>query len=179
MEGENKMNEVMNAILTRRSVRSFINETIPENILECIVEAGLHAPSGLGKKTWKFTVITNKDVIRQLAEAISIQIGSNDYDMYNPAALIIPSNLKRSVWGKEDNACALENIFLAAHSYGIGSVWLNQLQDNCDSELIRPLLDRIGIPKDHVVYGMAALGYPDKSEPAPEYTAIGEVNWIK
>ncbi|MBR1931879.1 MAG: nitroreductase [Lachnospiraceae bacterium] len=173
------MNEVMNAILTRRSVRNFIDETIPESILADIVDAGLHAPSGMGKKTWKFTVITNKEVIAQLAEAIATQIGSEDYDMYHPAALIIPSNLRKSVWGKEDNACALENIFLAAHSYGVGSVWLNQLQEICDTELIRPLLSRIGIPENHVVYGMAALGYADTSQPKAEYQSGGEVQWVK
>ena len=173
------MNEVMNAILTRRSIRNFIDEPIPENILSDIVEAGLHAPSGMGKKTWKFTVITNKDLIMQLAEAISVLIGSDDYDMYRPAALIIPSNTRKSVWGKEDNACALENIFLAAHSYGVGSVWLNQFQNNCDAELIRPLLTKIGIPEDHVVYGIAALGYANNDEIKPEYTAGGEVQWIR
>ena len=173
------MNEVMNAILTRRSVRNFIDKAIPEDILADIVEAGLHAPSGMAKKTWKFTVITNKQVISQLAEAVATQIGNDDYDMYRPAALIIPSNVRKSVWGKEDNACALENIFLAAHSYGVGSVWLNQFQDICDSELIRPLLTRMGIPEDHVIYGIAALGYADPDEEIREFVPGGEIAWIK
>lgn len=54
----------------------------------------------------------------------------------------------------------LENIFLAAHSYGIGSVWINQLQEICDRPPIRAILAAWGIPADHVVYGFAALGYP-------------------
>ena len=77
-------------------------------------------------------------------------------------------------FGKEDNACALENIFLAAWSFGIGSVWINQLQGICDRPAIREILDSFGIPKNHVVYGMAALGYPAQ-EPKKNVEKIGEV----
>ena len=49
---------------------------------------------------------------------------------------------------------------LAAHSFGIGSVWINQLRTLCDDPEVRALLDEFEIPSDHVVYGMAALGYP-------------------
>ena len=62
---------------------------------------------------------------------------------------------------KRTNACAMENIFLAAHSLGIGSVWINQLQGICDEPSIREILNDFGIPADHIVYGMAALGYAD------------------
>ncbi|MBR5047129.1 MAG: nitroreductase family protein [Eubacterium sp.] len=153
------MNEMMNGILTRRSIRKYTDQPIPDNILEDIVEAALHAPSGRGEKTWKFTVVTNRDKIQQLAAAVSEELGRTGYNMYNPTVLIIPSNLRDSRFGKEDDAVALENIFLAAHSYGIGSCWINQLQGICDTERIRKVLDEFGIPENHVVYGMAALGY--------------------
>lgn len=81
--------------------------------------------------------------------------------MYQPEILIIPSNQRDNPHGKEDNACAMENIFLAAHSLGIGSVWINQLQGICDEPSIREILNDFGIPADHIVYGMAALGYAD------------------
>lgn len=79
--------------------------------------------------------------------------------MYRPAALIIPSNNADSPYGRDDNACALENIFLAAHSMGIGSVWINQLNGICGDPNVRKLLTRFEIPSDHIVFGMAALGY--------------------
>ena len=60
--------------------------------------------------------------------------------------------------GMEDNACALENIFLAAHSFCIGSVWINQLRDICEEEEVRDILTDWGIPENHQVFGMAALG---------------------
>ena len=103
-------------------------------------------------------------------------LGRDGYNMYDPTALIIPSNLKDSPFGKEDNACALENLFLAAYSYGVGSVWINQMRDICDDPAIRPILTQLGIPEDHVVYGMAALGYP--AEPGRGYKEGGETAFV-
>lgn len=96
------MNEVMKNILTRRSTRKFTDEKISKDILKDIVDAALHAPSGMGKQSWSFTVVTNKDVIAQLCEVVGAALGREHYDMYKPAALIIPSNLKESHLGRED-----------------------------------------------------------------------------
>ena len=163
------MNEVMQAILSRRSIRQFTDQEVPKDVLQDLAQAALHAPSGMGKKTWKFTVVSNREKIRELAKVMGEVLGREGYNMYDPTALIIPSNLKESPFGKEDNACALENIFLAAYSYGVGSVWINQMRD--------PLLTQMGIPEDHVVYGMAALGYP--ANPGNGYKEGGEVAFVE
>ena len=155
------MNETMNTILTRRSTRKFLNRPIPEEELQQIIQAALHAPSGMGRQTWQFTAVKNRGKIQELAAVIRKVLHRDGYDMYQPEVIIIPSNDRESPFGREDDACAMENMFLAAHSLGIGSVWINQLQDVCDVPAIRQVLDELGIPADHVVYGMAALGYPD------------------
>ena len=171
------MNETMKTILTRRSIRSFQEKPIPEEDVKQLVDAALHAPSGMGKQTWKFTVVMNREKIQKPAKAIGAALGRDGYDMYQPEVLIIPSNLKESPFGREDNACALENIFLAAHSLGIGSVWINQLQGICDQPEIRAILKEFEIPDDHVVYGMAPLGYGD-GEPAPK-ERTGQTAYIR
>lgn len=154
------MNPVIENILSRRSIRSFTEEPLKESDLELIVEAARHAPSGMNRQTWQFTVLTNQEIIKELANAIAEVLDREGYCFYKPQALIIPSNKQDSAWGRDDNACALQNIFLSAHSLGIGSVWINQLCGICDNEKIRPILSKIGIPEDHIVYGLAALGYP-------------------
>lgn len=173
------MNEVMNNILTRRSVRKFTDAPIPKELLKDIVNAALHAPSGCAKQTWTFTVITNKEAIARLTAAIGTQLKLEGYDMYRPTAIIMPSNLRDGIWSKEDNACAMENIFLAAHSYGIGSVWINQMQNICDTPEIRKILDDFGIPADHKIFGMAALGYPAPDAPVVPMERIGKVTYIE
>lgn len=171
------MNQVMEALLNRRSIRAFEEKPIPREEIEQIVEAGRYAPSGMGRQTWKFTVVVNREKIQKLAAAIEKVLERENYNMYAPEVLIIPSNEKTSKFGKEDNACALENIFLAAYSFGIGSVWINQLQDICDDPQIRAILDEFEIPSDHVVYGMAALGYPAMDPKQPN--KIGKVHFVE
>ena len=173
------MNETMNTILNRRSVRNFTREEIPEEILRDLVNAALHAPSGMCRKTWKFTVVTNQELIKKLTNAIKEVLSRESYDMYKPTAIIIPSNERDSVWGRDDNACALQNIFLAAKSYNVGSVWINQLNNICDETKIREILNELEIPENHIVYGLAALGYPDPNVEERPYREIGEVNFIK
>lgn len=172
------MNQTMETILTRRSIRSFEKKPIPEEDMKQIVDAALHAPSAMGRQTWKFTVVMNREKIQQLARAAGKVLGREDYDMYSPEALIIPSNSKESRFGRDDNACAMENIFLAAHSLGIGSVWINQLHGICDEPAVREVLREFGIPDDHVVYGLAALGYADDTVIQPK-ERIGTVAWIR
>ena len=173
------MNETMKTILTRRSIRKFSQKLIPENILKDVAEAGMHAPSAMCRKTWRFTVVTNADIIQRLASAIANVIGREGYDMYKPTALVIPSNERDNIFGREDNACALQNIFLAAKSYGVGSVWINQLTNNCDIPEIREILNEMGVPENHIVYGLAALGYADSSVPEPEYREIGDIKFVR
>ena len=167
------MNETMQTILTIRSTRKFKVQEIPQTDLDQILKAALHAPSGMGKQTWQFTVVKNRKKVQRLAEAAGKILGRENYDMYQPEILIIPSNQRDNPHGKEDNACAMENIFLAAHSLGIGSVWINQLQGICDEPSIREILNDFGIPADHIVYGMAALGYADDVK--AEKKRIGKV----
>lgn len=89
-------------------------------------------------QTWQFTVVRNREKIQKLATVIREVLDRKGYNMYEPEALVIPSNLKESPYGREDDACAMENMFLAAHSLGIGSVWIDRLcLRGCHIELER------------------------------------------
>lgn len=163
------MNEVLQAILTRRSVRSFTGQKIEKDILKQLADAARYAPSAMNRQTWKFTVVSNPECLRDLAAAISAHLHrGSDYNFYGATALILASNERDNPHGAEDCACALENIFLAAHSLGIGSVWINQLKGICDEPAIRAVLDRMHLPSNHIVLGMAALGYPSAPPAAVE-----------
>lgn len=171
-------NETVNTILTRRSIRKFSQKPLSKDILETLAECGLYAPSAMGLQTWKFTVVTDPKRITELSDAVKQVLDRPEYDMYCPAALIIPSNDKESPYGKEDDACALENIFLAARSLGVGSVWINQLQNICDRPEIRRVLNALEIPENHVVYGLAALGYPEGALPEAR-PRKGGLHWVE
>lgn len=162
-DNHNLMNPVMQALLTRRSIRKFTDQPIPDNILDMIITAGFHAPTGHNMQTWRFTVLRDKEKIMHLKETIEKTAAEkkvNVYGFYEPPCLILISNDTRNQNGCQDASCAAENIFLAAHSYGIGSTWLNPLFYLGDEAEIRELLSQYGIPRNHKVWCMAALGYP-------------------
>lgn len=163
------MNEVLNNILTRRSIRAFKEEQIKDEELEAILKAGIYAPSGMDRQSWQFTVVQNKEKINELAKVVREELGRDKgYNFYAPSTLIMLSNDRDNSNGLADCSCALENIFLMANSLGIGSCWINQLKTICDNEKVRNILNEFKIPQNHIVWGMAAIGYPAKSGVASE-----------
>ena len=132
-------NEVIQNILTRCSVRAYDDRPVEREKIDTLLQCAVHAPSAMNRQTWHFSAVLNREKIAKLAVAVGKALGNEKYDMYKPAALIIPSNELIGDTGitSWDNACALENIFLAAHSMGLGTVWINQLSDTCDVPEVR------------------------------------------
>ena len=156
------MNEVLQNILTRRSVRKFKKEQIKDDELNLILKAGMYAPSGMNKQSWQFTVIQNKEKIELLAKVVRESLGRDvGYNFYAPPTLIMLSNEKDNTNGLADCSCALQNIFLMANSLGIGSCWINQLKTICNEKEVREVLTSFSIPENHIVWGMASIGYAD------------------
>ena len=156
------MNEVLQNILTRRSVREFKNEQIKDVELDLILKAGIYAPSAMNKQSWQFTVVQNKEKIELLAKVVREALGRDEgYNFYGPPTLIMLSNEKDNTNGLADCSCALQNIFLMANSLEIGSCWINQLKSICDENEVREVLRSFDIPENHIVWGMASIGYPN------------------
>ena len=153
------MTETVKNILERRSVRSFSDKKIPLDDLKLIAETARMAPSARNFQKWKFTVVQNDGLIKELCAVIEKTLGRDGYNMYCPNAIIIATAETDYEFAKEDCACALENIFVAAHSLGIGSVWINQLREICDVPEVRTVLRKMNIPDNHSGFGIAALGY--------------------
>ena len=173
------MNDLINLIKTRRSIRSFTDKPIPEAELAQIAETAVLAPSARNSQKWLFTVVTKREQIQKLAKAVGKCLDrGDDYDFYNPTAVIITTYERDYRFGPVDCACAIENMFLAAHSLGIGSVWINQLIDCYDEPEVRSILDSFGIPADHIAGGMVALGYPS-GEPRNVEKKFELINWVK
>ncbi|EGO62484.1 nitroreductase family protein [Acetonema longum] len=182
------MNDILENILTRRSIRAFKKDQIPEEDLNTILVAGSYAPNGMGLQDWKFTAIQNATTLKKVNEAIrqtllSIPIvpeihpyvmsliekakDENADFLYHAPTFIIVSNLKDNGNSMPDSALAIGNMMLAAHSIGIGSCWLNQLPGLTHLPLIRELLTDLDVPEHHIVYGSVVMGYAaGESKPA-------------
>ena len=160
---EDISNPVLEAILTRHSIRKFTDQPVPEELLQGILKAGLHAPSGHNLQTWQFTVVRKQEQIQLLKEAAVESAKQKKvycYGFENPSCLILVSNDNRNPNSCQDASCAAENMLLAAHSFGLGACWLNVLRTLRDVDPVKSVLDEFGVPKGHTVWSMIALGYP-------------------
>lgn len=160
--------ELRDAIHARQSTRKFSGKPISRQALEEMVLAASQAPNGRSSFTWQFTVVEDEKDIKRLVDAMGKALGREGYDMYGPTALILVSDQRDDVNYLANCACALQNIFLTAHDLGIGSVWINQLRQTADDPDVRQILTDFGVPEDHLVGGIAALGYADQKTPKKE-----------
>jgi nitroreductase len=162
-----KTNSVIEAIQTRRSVRSYTSKQIDKEDLSTILHAATLAPSGMGLQTWHFVAVQDADKLKELNNRIKDAFAKAQKQMksdccyHHAPTLVIVSNDPKEIWAGQDCATALQNIFLAAHSLGIDSCWINQPTLTCDDPKVRAFLTALGVPADHKVYGCAALGYSD------------------
>lgn len=160
----NSDNQVVRAILSRRSIRDFTDKPIPDGLLDMILKCGYYAPSGHNMQTWRFTVLKRREDINRLFDVTRIAAdkkGVYVYGLNKPKVIVLVSNDNRNKYGCQDASCAAENMMLAAHSYGIGSVWLNPLMTLRDVNPVKSVLDDFGVPRNHTVWCMLALGYPE------------------
>ncbi len=180
-------NEVINCIHQRRSTRSFRTEQIMAEQLDSLLEAAIWAPSGGNNQSWLFTAIQNKTLLLHLNElvregfqhwvpdddypgkhAMKKRCQGDKYSFYHGApTLIIASNKPNYENAMADCALALENIFLVAHSLGLGSCYINQLHWLREDPNIRTFLYELGIPREHTICSSAAIGLIATPSPAP------------
>ena len=174
-------NPIIRNIMSRQSIRDFSDEQVPRAVLEKIVKCGIQAPSGHNMQSWRFTVITNGGVIERFRELCMRKAKTYKavcYGFNNPPTAILVTNDLRNPNGAQDCACAAENMMLAAHSLGIGSVWQNTVSYMADDEELRSLLTELNVPSRHRPWLMLLLGYPkDHASQSPKRRQ-DVVEWI-
>ncbi|MBQ3050241.1 MAG: nitroreductase family protein [Oscillospiraceae bacterium] len=168
--------DVLTCIETRRSIRGFEKKEITKEQLTILAEAARSAPTAMNLQTRRITVVQNKEMLEKLMAVIGEELGREGYNFYFPDVLIIASDSKTARMPIENCACALQNVFLAAHSMGLGSVWINQLNGICDRPAVRAVLKELNLPDDHDVWGMAAVGYP--AAPPRDIQKTGALEWV-
>ena len=174
------MENVIENIKSRRSVRKYTEEQISEEALNTILEAAKYAPSGSNSQCWHFTVVENKEILLKLNQYVreafeKLEVDENTYRSirggkiaaknqeynfyYNAPTLIIVSNDSNYGNAMADSACAIENMLLTANYLKLGACWINQLTWFQSDEKIRGLLTTFGIPENYKVCGSAAIGH--------------------
>ncbi len=128
------MNETMKTILERFSCRNFTDTPPTDEQIKLLIKAALASPSAMNRQPWHVTVITDKPLIDELdAEGISIIGAAEDKSgykrimerggklFYNAPCMVMVSS-DSSKWAQMDCGILIQNVALAAHSLGLGSV---------------------------------------------------------
>jgi nitroreductase len=194
------MNETLNSIKNRRSIRKYQDKQISEEALQLILEAAAYAPSGSNNQSWLFTAIQNREILQKLNQMVrhaflAMEVAENEYPAklsakklaqsesysfyYNAPTLIIASNVSNYANAMADCSCALQNIFLSAYSLGLGSCWINQLCWLNDDTGIRAYLASLGLTTDRLICGAAAVGFIDGNPPIAKARKENTIQVIK
>ena len=171
------MNEVIKAIKERRSIRKFKPDMPSKAELDQIIDAGLWAASGRGLQGAIIIEVTNKEVRDKLADA-NRKIGGwpEGFDpFYGAPAILIVLGDKDVFTGIYDGSLVMGNLMLAAHSLGLGSIWIHRAKEEFESDEWKALLAKLGVEGNFEGIGHCAVGYIDGEAPAPKERNSGRV----
>ena len=166
-------NQVIETIMTRRSVRKYLSQPVNRDTMQMILDCGIHAPNGQNKQSWAVRVVDNPEFINGITEV---------YKKLNPKMAEDPGfknmfrNAPTVVFIANDTSydmsqidCGLlgENMILSAWSMGIGSCCLGSPIRFMKTEpQVADYLKRLNIPEGYELLYCIAFGYPDESPAA-------------
>ena len=159
------MGEVFDNMLSRRSIRKFTDEMVPDEVIEKIIQAGTYAPTGMGKQSPIIIAVTNREV-RDKLSALNASVMGGKGDPFYGAPVVLVVLADRSVpTYLYDGSLVMGNLMLAAHDLGVGSCWIHRAKEEFDSEEGKAILKELGIEGDYEGIGNCILGYADGPEP--------------
>ncbi|MFH1234508.1 MAG: nitroreductase family protein [Candidatus Diapherotrites archaeon] len=184
-----KKNQVIEAIYSRRSVRDYSDKPVPKEIVEELLNAAVMAPSARNTQPWNFSIVQDRETIDKLGDKAAemrgmlgkglkagLRLAGKGTIFYNAPLLIVISGKTGYDYLKDDVNLAVQNMFLAAHSLGLGSCWIG---------LAKPLnkdpasMKELGIPSDMEIVAPLIFGYPKKQDKSIPKRKPIILKWIK
>ena len=149
--------DALQAIKERRSIRQYSQEPVSGDQLNQILEAGRWAPSRGNSQPWKFIVLNDDQIRKELADAIP----TGTFLAQAPQGIAVVVDPKDSKHPEQEGAAAIQNILLAAHALGLGTCWISVRGTDWAKTAARLL----GIPDDEWLISVVTVGHPAE---APE-----------
>ena len=175
------MNEIIKAMEERRSVRKFKPDMPAKADIEQIIEAGLYAANGRGKQAAIVIAVTDKQLRDKISED-NRKIGgwAEGFDpFYGAPVILIVLADKNWPTAVHDGSLVMGNLMLAAHSLGLGSIWIHRAREEFETDEYRQLLKDLGVEGEWLGIGHCAVGYADGEIPAPAKRKEGRVFWVE
>jgi nitroreductase len=168
----------LKTIFERKSVREFTKDKVNKDTLDILLKAAMCAPTAGNRQPWSFVIVTEKPVLKLLADGLPYAQMLNDAN----AAIIVCGSPSESFEGIEsefwvqDCSAASENILIAVESMGLGACWTG----------VYPVKDRIdfvaktlGIPKGNIPLNVIPLGFPNGLQQTKDKYKPEKIHWQK
>ena len=144
--------EVWESIETRRSIRAYRPDPIPDDVLRRILEAGRLSPSAVNRQPWHFVIVRDENMRIKMAK--DARFGK--FIKESPVVIVACGDTETSPnWYMVDTAIAIQQMVLMATAEGVGSCWIGSMDKSKVSEFL-------SIPDKWEVVAMLTLGYPRK-----------------
>jgi nitroreductase len=182
--------EVLEAIKTRRSVRRQKPDPVDEETVQRVLEAARWAPSWGNTQCWRFVVVRDSRLKAELADSLENIVKSPDGTAYNPsfktiaqAPVVIVACAKlgtsgfnadgtpttdKGDWYMFDTALAMQNLALAAHALGLGTVIIGAFDAKRAGEILE-------VPEGYCVVAMTPLGFPEREGKVTPRKELSEI----
>ncbi len=171
--------DLMDAIKGRRSIRKYKPDLVPEEALQTVMEAVRWAPSWANTQCWEVIVVKDPKVKSELSTALPKGNPALSSMTEAPLVLVLCGEkgisgyykgqpvTEKGDWLMFDTGLAIENLCLAAHTLGLGTVVIGMFDHRKAAEIL-------GVPQNVEVVAMTPLGYPASEGPAPRRKEIAE-----
>ena len=158
--------DAMQNLLTRRSVRKYKPDMVPQEKLDKILKAGTYAATGMGRQSPIILAVTDKAMRDRLSKMNAAIMGVDSDPFYGaPVVLVVlaDKNVPTYIY---DGSLVMGNLMNAAHAEGIASCWIHRAKEEFNSSEGKQILQDLGITGDYEGIGHCILGYADGDEPA-------------
>lgn len=146
--------DLLEGIYTRRSIRQYTDRPVEREQLIEIIRAGIWAPSGLNNQPWRFVIIKDGEVRKELAKLTKYNFVIEKASACI-AVFIDKSAMYNEVKDHQAMGACIQNMLLAAHGLGLGAVWLGEILKSATA--VRMLF---GLPEEMEIMAVVALGHP-------------------
>lgn len=175
------MNDTIKTLLERRSIRAFKKDLPPKALIEEVIKAGLYAPSARGLQDTIIIAVTNKDLRDKISKSNNAIMGGEEgADPFYGAPVILivlaDATLPNRVY---DGSLVMGNLLNAAHSLGLGSIWIHRAREEFSTPEWKSFLKELGVEGSYEGVGHCALGYAASPLPTPAERKSGRVYWVE
>ncbi len=156
------MQDILELIKSRRSVKKFKSDPVPKELIEKIVEAGSWAPTGRNWQSPIILAVTNKELRDKLSRLNFLSDSDKRVDPFYgaPVVLVVLADKTKHTY-VYDGSLVMGNMLLEAHSLGLGACWIHRAKETFNSGEGKAILKELGIEGEYEGIGNCVVGYPD------------------